>query len=265
MIALFAAAALATSSCAPIDGAGRLFADKVKTVWVGEIHGTAEEPELFGDLVCLAAASRPVVVALERNLDEQPLWDAYLASDGGPTAREVFLRAQSWTWEVQDGRSSQAMVALAERLRIARRAGTIKGVRLILAGGASAAAYELAMAQAVMAARDSDPRTLVMAFSGNLHAKRGENTRQGETYDLAAKALPAGETVLVLIRGGAGTTWNCLKDCGENPRGGWGNQARRVEFADPPAGYDAVAYTGCASTASPPAARPAVRSPLPGR
>lgn len=264
MIALIAAAILAgAGSCPPIDGAAALFDDKVRTVWVGETHGTAEEPELFGDLVCLAATTRPVIVALERGVEEQPLWDAYLASDGGPAARAAFLTAHSWTWELQDGRSSQAMLALADRLRLARRAGAIKGVKLILVGGASPAAYEQAMSQAVQDAHDADPRTLVLAFSGNFHAKRGDNIRAGETYALAAKALPPGETVLVLIRGGPGTAWNCQKDCGENPRGGPSGQARRIEFADPPAGYDAVAFTGRASTASPPAARPAERVALP--
>lgn len=265
MIAFFAAMAVATaSSCPPVDGAAALFTEKTKYVWVGEVHGTAEEPALFGDLVCQAAATRPVVVALERDVAEQPLWNAYLASDGGAAARAAFLQAPSWNWEVQDGRSSQAMLGLADRLRLAKRQGAIKDVKLILAGGASAAVYEQSMAQAVLAARDADPRTLVMAFSGNLHAKRGENVGQGETYALAAKAMPVGETLLVVIRGGSGTAWNCRQECGENPRGGWSDQARRVDFTNPPEGFDAVAYTGRSSTASPPAARPAKRTVLPG-
>ena len=96
MIGFFAAMAVATaSSCPPVDGAAALFTEKTKYVWVGEVHGTAEEPALFGDLVCQAAATRPVVVALERDVAEQPLWNAYLTSDGGAAARAAHCRSAS--------------------------------------------------------------------------------------------------------------------------------------------------------------------------
>src|SRR5438552_2936988 len=112
-------AVMASAACPDVPGAGALFErPTVRVVWVGEMHGTSEMPALFADLVCVASTTaRRVVVALERGADEQPLWDRFLISDGGPAARAALLKGSDWTSPTQDGRNSVAMLALADRLR----------------------------------------------------------------------------------------------------------------------------------------------------
>jgi len=120
MIGLLALAAASTSPCPQIAGAERLWA-KPETQWVmvGEMHGTAEMPALFANLVCQAAESgRPITVALEQDAEMQPAIDAFLTSDGGPAAHSAFLAAPMWNRKMQDGRASQAMLALYDRLRV---------------------------------------------------------------------------------------------------------------------------------------------------
>ncbi len=69
MIAALAALALGTAvrSCGAVPGSELLFAaGRPRIVWVGEAHGTQEEPRVFQGLVCLAGRTgREVVVALE--------------------------------------------------------------------------------------------------------------------------------------------------------------------------------------------------------
>jgi hypothetical protein len=95
---------------------------------VGEIHGTTETPDAFGDLVCLASDSKPVTVAVEQATSEQPAIDEFIGSDGGPEATTRFLSSRIWTQTVKDGRSSEAYFSLFKRLRELRSAGRISSV-----------------------------------------------------------------------------------------------------------------------------------------
>lgn len=264
---LLGAAAL---TCTPVPGAEAVFANAdTQFVWVGETHGTAEQPLLFADLVCLAAQKRPVVVALEREVSEQPLWDAFLKSDGGPKAQAALLQGANWSQVTQDGRSSQAMLALAERLRRLYAAHRIRGVELIIrsppSGQEPPDEHESRMAQAVYKASLGLRPPLVMAFSGNAHASRRRNTFRGQTYDEAANHLPKAATVSVFLRGGEGQAWNCKADgCRPHDYRWPGAKPRGVSPA--PAeieGFDFVADTGEPTTASLPAARPADPVALP--
>jgi len=69
MLSLVAAATIAASTpnCAAIDGADTVLADKnLSFLVLGELHGTAETPAIFADLVCLATLKRgKVVVGVE--------------------------------------------------------------------------------------------------------------------------------------------------------------------------------------------------------
>jgi hypothetical protein len=266
-LAILAAAAQMAGGCDPLPGAERLFASNPAVVWVGEMHGTAEHPKLFGDIVCAAAQARPKpLVALERDPFEQALWDIWLRSDGGAEARQILLAGDQWNHELQDGRSSQAMLALAERLRKLNQAGRIAGVVLIMPRMDSPVPeeHEQRMAQAVMDAGGAHPGTLIVALSGNLHARKGENASAAQSYRLAADFLPARSTISVLIRGGPGESWHCEPDgCGVHKGGGTSEAPRGVSLDGAPAGYDAVAFTGSTTSASPPAARPATWVKLP--
>src|SRR5690606_30347352 len=104
-------------------------------------------PQTFADAVCLTARERPVVVGLEQPAIDQGLIDAWLVSDGGEAARRAFLAAEMWHGPLTDGRSSQAMFELFDRLRQMHQAGQIRAIVAFLKapdGPRTQANYEVA-------------------------------------------------------------------------------------------------------------------------
>ncbi|HTQ81108.1 MAG TPA: hypothetical protein VMM92_14000, partial [Thermoanaerobaculia bacterium] len=85
---------------------------------LGEVHGTVESPAFLANAVCLALqAGRSVTVALEIPLQEEARFEAYLGSAGSAADRTALLAGAFWQDPYQDGRRSQAMLALLESLR----------------------------------------------------------------------------------------------------------------------------------------------------
>jgi hypothetical protein len=259
--AFLMAAMSAYVECPVLPGSSALFdPPRAKVIWVGETHGSTEEPQLFGDLVCAASASRrPVVVALERAAVEQPAWDAFLSSNGGPASEAALLSAWS---PARDGRSSLAMLLLAPRLRRLKAEGRIVAVRMVVPDWTKlpreqfAERYEAQMAGAVAEAESIAPNALVVVYSGSAHAKKDFVTGGAERYRSAAAHLPAAEVVSVLVRSGPGTAWFCEDDdCGPHdfPSPAGGEHRRGVVVAAGEEGVDATAYTGTGTTVSPPA------------
>ena len=260
---MIVAAALAAS---PLPGAEQLFQPlRPRIVWVGEFHGSEEQPRLFADLVKAAALTgRHVVVALEREQTEQASWDAFLASPGDTGSLRTFLKDGAWQAPIQDGRGSRAMLELAETLRSLHRQGRVSDVRLIMPTDPSLGedAYEGAMGAAVDAAAKSHPDAVVLAYSGTAHASHGDRTSKGVTYTFAAGHLPRSAVTSIFIEGGAGSAWNCQADCGPHPTDGYPAHLRGVAFSREKPGYDAIAWTGLPTTPSPPAAAPPIRAKL---
>jgi hypothetical protein len=266
MLAIVAALAVAagTPSCGAVPGAEALFApDRPRIVWVGEAHGTAEQPQAFLSLVCLAERTgKPVIVALERDQAEQPLWNAFLASDGGPAAREALLTGVNWTQRLQDGRSSQAMLQLAEALRREHAVGRIATVWMIVPqmppGPFDTAGYEAGMAREVQAAAAARPDAWVLAYSGNAHANKGENRHAAPPYRFAAATLPPEALTSVILIGDGGAAWRCQEDvCGPHDDGPGPHHPPQMTPSPRPT-YDQVIHLGVPTHASPPAARPPV-------
>ncbi|MBO9582308.1 MAG: hypothetical protein J7498_15580 [Sphingobium sp.] len=258
-------AAGATPDCRPINGAQALIEDKaIHWIVVGELHGTVESPKAFADLVCLAGRSnRRVVVALERLTSEQSDIDAYLKSDGSPTARVALTSGMNWHLETQDGRSSQAYADMLEQLRLMFRARMFESIVTIMpAGPFDSAAYEKEMARVVQSAA-STPDTLVLVLVGNTHARIKEVTFGGTTYMPMAGLLPhPGTRTLFVAANGRGTAWNCTMPkgaektiCGVNlAMSGSKESSYGIGPATNPFNaYDADFYLGVPYTASPPA------------
>jgi hypothetical protein len=219
------------------------------------MHGTAEMPMAFADMVCLAATSgRPVTVALEQTTGYQPAVDAFLGSDGGPAARAAFLAAGMWTG-FKDGRSSQAMLALYDRLRLLKQAGQVRTVVAFIPAKPvrGDGPHNAAMAEALKVI-PTGPDGLILAYMGSVHAAKSR-FGQGDTAFLPAGAdLPQDRTVSVYLDSNGGEAWNCMADgCAAHPM-----QARdaRPGFTSAerlPWRYDWVYELGVKSTASPPA------------
>ncbi|MDG2533255.1 hypothetical protein P6144_06325 [Sphingomonas sp. HITSZ_GF] len=232
------------ADCAPIPGSAAILNDRtIDYIVVGEFHGTNEAPGFFGDMVCLAAARGPVMVALEIPVEDQGAVDAYLASNGDAAAREALLKANFWA--SRDGRSSTAMLALIERLRSMSRGRQILGVAATQPRTGSAqgdeTSYNRAMAAEWMGAMAGHPGARVLALVGNAHAVPGK-VQLGQGFDFlpAASFLPRKRTATLGNAEVGGAAWMCGRqaNCGRQslgeglrswPRSVW----RSTEKGDP--------------------------------
>jgi len=81
--------------CAAIAGADMLLdRSNIRWIVVGEMHGTRETPEIFGDLACLASSSHPVTVAVEQTTVDQAAIDDFIGSSGDAAATSRFLTSR---------------------------------------------------------------------------------------------------------------------------------------------------------------------------
>lgn len=105
--------------------------NEVRVVMVGDMHGTRETPRLAAELACtLATNDTPVTLAIEMSHDEQARLDAYLASDGGETARYALIESPFWRFR-QDGLNTAATFAMIDRIRVLRQRGASLAVLAI--------------------------------------------------------------------------------------------------------------------------------------
>lgn len=187
---------------------------------LGEMHGTKETPALVGEYACmLAHNSATVIIGLEIATTEQGAIDTYLASDGSAKQRQKLIAGDFWQKSFQDGRSSQAMVSLIERLRQIKAIGsTVKVVAF--AGGDSGATWDARMAGTLSKSIESFPDAKVVILTGNVHAlkKKGMPFNPGlspMTYLLAPL-----KPISMRVDYPLGTAWNCTSiGCGVHPIG----------------------------------------------
>lgn len=264
---LLGAAAAAPQPCQAIPGWDQIVSrDELRWIVIGEIHGSNEIPDIFADAVCLAAASRPVVVALEQPSVDQARIDAFLASDGGEASKLVFLDAVMWNMPMKDGRSSEAYFRLFDTLRQMKAAGRIEGVVAFQPSSFTApptpAEYEREMAELLQSAAGHDE--MVIALVGNVHAMRTEVPFQ-QRYMAMAGNLPETETVTLNVIANGGSYWNCTggpDQCGVKPSYSRGEERQRgVQLNSDESGpYSGVIYLGTATTASFPQGEAALES-----
>lgn len=250
-----AGAASPPPPCPPISGVERLLGPTAPSfVIFGETHGTSEAPELFGDIVCHAAAADPLVIALELPEEEQAPLSAFIASDGSPSERRALLRLAHWN--SVDGRSSMAMLELLERLRKLREDGADLHV-VAISGIPNPEGLDRDRIMADGWLRRGAPRSAPRLFAlvGNCHAQRVATANCVQRQP-AASLLPSQLVTTLLITGHEGRAWMCLRDgCGP-ASAGWGNEPRALIWVRSPDGaYDGEASTGRPYTASPPAQR----------
>lgn len=257
----------AQPACAPIAGADQLWKPATRWVIAGEMHGTAEMPAAFYDLVCLAVRTgRPVYVALEYPSREQGLIDAFLASDGGTAARAALFKGFLWQLKGQDGRASQAFLRLFDQLRLMKQAGQIRGVTAFVPdipnimdvqkAGTLNATINKGMADDLKAIAAPD-NALILTLVGGIHAMTTQVTFGKETYRPAAALLPRERAISIRLAANGGEAWNCQETCGPHPSG-IARQAQRGLIYGPaqPSSadrFDATFELGVPTTASPPA------------
>jgi hypothetical protein len=223
---------------------------EARILMLSNIGGTHEPSRLTAELACTFAGSgAPVAVAIQMSRDEQPALDAYLASDGGETARLALISRPYWT---EHASASVATLALIERVRELRRSGDAVSLLAIdasasdlsspptlmrqikadaadaqLSGATSLATLDIARTE-IMArllidaiARDRERRFVILL--GGLHVERlrsvpfpgPDSTESLGTPRLAALTSPgAGVTSLSTAFLG-GSWWRCVNDRGD--------------------------------------------------
>lgn len=221
---------------------------------LGEMHGMQATPVFVGDVACrLAAAGKPVLLALEIPVGEQPRIDAFMDSAGSEADRAALLAGPFWSGTWRDGRSSVARLELLERVRALRKRGLALRVLAFDTEGQQQA-RETSMARAILAARRSGETTVVLV--GNLHARTRPGVEWNPGLVLMGVYLREAEPGLVTLdtRYGPGELWACMPDCGlkttkgNGPVGAWSIER---SAAPDDKGFDGVYHTGAAEASYP--------------
>lgn len=221
---------------------GRL--PRAGTVIFGEVHGTREIPAFFSRCVRdFIARGEAVRVFLEFPQEDSPHTARYLR---GEIDEAALLASPHWTR--QDGRSSQAMLALHRDLKGASVFG--------FAPGAGTYDYEEAMGRAFLQQHLADGYNFVLV--GNVHARLAA----GKVFSY--RSVPFGQylrdrlgnVVSLEARFTAGSAWVCAAYCESTRLGGnepaCATPAGRIGFVHRDRGYTGYFSVGAIS-ASPPA------------
>lgn len=242
--------------CRAIAGTTQLWSQPgLRFVIVGEMHGTAETPAIFGDLVCAARRTqRPIIAGVE--LRDQDAIDVFMGSGNHEAAIHDLLSTREWSQS--DGRTSRAMLILLEELRTLKLEGVVSGIVAFsqTQQGESDGKGEERMASALLSAANLHPNALVIALTGNVHACKKTLPEIG-SYPLMASFLPSAETVSLFVTDRGGEGWTCQSNgCGPHSFHSSRGLKRGITLSQsalPLPGYDGVLSTGLKATASSPA------------
>ncbi|TSC33591.1 ChaN family lipoprotein [Corallococcus sp. Z5C101001] len=227
-------------------------------VVLGEIHGTQEAPAFAARLACHAAAlGQPVRLALELPVEEQARIDTFVEGEAGTAGMPT--DSAFWNRAVQDGRGSEAMRQLLERVRELRHAGLSVRVVAFDPGGSD---RDTTMADQLRQARSQARGDTFIVLVGNLHARRDMGAPWDSKLRFMTHQLLDAEPGLVSLdlANAGGSAWICRgmtpDTCGPQPlRGPAEEQPLGITLqksADDPDGYDGT-YSVGALHASPPA------------
>ena len=182
-----------------------------RVLLVGEIHGTAEAPMAVADLAQQMAAAQPLIVGLEIWRSEQDAIDRYLDSAGTQEDRAKLIASQFWTRDYQDGRSSQAMVDLLERLRVLALKADVGVLAFDAEPDASAdgAARDAAMAERIAAALNEQPDAHAVILAGNFHTRIQDSAPWDPKHRFMGHHLIDFQPYSLEIMGVAGSAWIC--------------------------------------------------------
>lgn len=216
------------TGCAPVSGL-RSYLTMGRVILLGELHGTKEAPAFVESVVCHGSSlGLRVTVALELPQVEGPQVDRYLRSNGSFSDRAALVRAPFWFKDYQDGRSSQAMLALLEAVR--SRIDRQEPIDVVLLDRPEARQdRDAEMANRLLVAVGEAPTNLFVVLTGNLHNRITEGS--GRLGHRILEALGP-ERVLSLNQAySGGSAWVCMSDspCGSRTIRGRAGSALGVE------------------------------------
>ena len=181
-----------------------------RVLLVGELHGSWEVPGIVAGLATnLLADERPLLVGLEIWRSEQAALDRYLASAGTGEDRERLLAGPFWA--TRDGRSSEAMVALIERLRALALKAPLAVVAFDIEAGSdiTGAERDRSMGELLLARLESMPDARLLVLAGNFHTRIQSGAPWDPAHDFMGHFLREQDPYAVEIMGVKGSTWMC--------------------------------------------------------
>ncbi|MBN8232409.1 hypothetical protein JYK02_33335 [Corallococcus macrosporus] len=184
------------------------------TVLVGDPLGTRELPEVATRMLCDAAEKKlPVALALSMPSEDQGALDDYLASEGrGPDLERLLVVSSFWRRVYQDGRSSGALLHLIEQARRLRAQGNSVTVLAFDSNNASGNAREEEMAKNLIAYRQANPDTWLLALAGDVHVRTKPVSWNKDFEPLGArltKALPSSPVKALEVGFTRGSQFSC--------------------------------------------------------
>jgi len=269
-----AAAPRSLPACArEVAGLGDLVAPGA-TLFLGEIHGTAESLAFLGDVACAAWRRGPTTVALEIPGTEQPRIDAFLSSAGSEADRIALLAGAFWRRPQQDGRSSAAMLGLLDRLRGERASGADVAVfayDVETDAKLDGQTRDRTMAEHLISARRGAPRRTFIAHGGNVHSRHRVGVPWDPNYQpMGWFVAEAGIALTTLdVRRDGGAAWTCQQpdpnaamQCGVSERPGKvSDRTWYVELGATDTGHDGFYIVGPTKASPPAAPQPAAPAP----
>lgn len=205
------------ATCRSVSGIS-LFLKKRNVLLFGEKHGTQEIPAFIADVVCLAAKERMrVTLGLEIPDEEQAAIDRFLSSQGGTADKAQLTKGAFWHPEMQDGRSSAAMLALIEQLRsLQKSGGKVRVVAYDSKPGTSSPERDRIMAQNLTAAITRNPKSLFIVLSGNIHARLTRGNQWNKEYEsmgyLLTKSVENSRLFSFNASHEGGEAWVCIEE-----------------------------------------------------
>lgn len=216
-LALAAATAGPLERCDPPPGWNAVERRQTRYIIFGETHGTREGPGFVGDVACALAfrGERLLVAVEEQASDDAALQAAWALPDDRFAGA---LRALPW-WSGDDGRGSEAMVALLVRLHRLRAGG--RQVDVVAFNGArnsdqaarfatlpSQGPHEAEQAENIRTA-DAGRYDHVLVLTGDTHAHKARIAEHSDFEPMAMRLAPAASVTSLAMRAAGGSTWNC--------------------------------------------------------
>jgi erythromycin esterase-like protein len=214
---------------APLDWAAQVASqtEGKRLLLIGEMHGSNEAPALAADLADRWTRPLPngdrgpaVIVGLEYPLSEISALTRYVDSDGAEIEKRRLLASPFWSRDYQDGRSSQAMFALVETVRVLRKSGRNVQLTAFDMNDEQRAAKrnrDAAMADNLRAAIMENPSARFIVLTGNYHARQSVGARWDARYRFMTNYLIDLSPYSLNVEAMRGAYWNCsgpqVADC----------------------------------------------------
>jgi hypothetical protein len=171
----------------------------------GEVHGTEEAPSFVASSVCELAKRHAVLVGIEHPSSEQETLNQFMAANSPGAGRAILAASGYWIRDGQDGKTSEAMLEMLDRLRDLRSDGADINVVAVGPAGSDVAGEIRKNINALAAS--SDARIVVLL--GNAHTRKagatGLDGQSAAMFNEPYKAIAFAHT--------GGSTWACAPTC----------------------------------------------------